>query len=122
MTTAAPLASVLETPGLDAYLEAVEQRLEESVGGHDGRAATAAADALTGGKRLRPLLVFLAAAPDDEPPVAAGAAVELVHMATLVHDDLVDRAELRHGRPTVEFTQPLFANCLAAWIAFGSLL
>ena len=50
-----------------------------------------------GGKRLRPLLVFLAS-PPGEPPLAAGVAVELVHMATLVHDDLIDRAEFRRGR------------------------
>ena len=36
--------------------------------------------------------------PDDDPPVAAGAAVELVHMATLVHDDLIDGAAVRRGR------------------------
>jgi geranylgeranyl pyrophosphate synthase len=56
-----------------------------------------------GGKRLRPVLTFLAAPPDrreDERVVAAGAAVELVHMATLVHDDLLDRADLRRGQPT----------------------
>ncbi|MBA3364328.1 MAG: polyprenyl synthetase family protein [Actinobacteria bacterium] len=95
------LASVRETPGLDGYLEAVEVRLEAALAGYPGLAATAAGEALTGGKRLRPLLAFLAAPPGSEPPVAAGAAIELVHMATLVHDDLVDRAALRHGRPSV---------------------
>lgn len=57
-----------------------------------------------GGKRLRPLLVLLAAghAPDDpEPLVRAGAAIELIHSATLVHDDVLDDAPLRRGRPTV---------------------
>jgi geranylgeranyl pyrophosphate synthase len=95
------LADVLETPGLDLYLEEVEERLDEAVGGFPGRAAEAGADALEGGKRLRPLLVFLASPVGTNPPVAVGTAVELVHMATLVHDDLIDGAELRHGRATV---------------------
>ena len=60
----------------------------------------------TGGKRLPPLLVFLASPPEAEPPVAAGVAGELVHMATLVHDDLIDGARVRRGRA-------------AAWSAFG---
>ncbi|HEU0337343.1 MAG TPA: polyprenyl synthetase family protein, partial [Gaiellaceae bacterium] len=50
-----------------------------------------------GGKRLRPVLAFLSAG-EAEPPVAAGVAVELVHMATLVHDDLIDGARVRRGR------------------------
>ena len=95
------LANVLETPGLDLYLEEVEERLEDAVARYPGRAARAGAGALAGGKRLRPLLVFLASPIGAEPPVSVGAAVELVHMATLVHDDLIDQAELRHGRATV---------------------
>ena len=48
------------------------------------------------------MLVFLTAANDsDERLVAAAVAVELLHMATLVHDDVLDRAPLRRGRPTV---------------------
>jgi secondary thiamine-phosphate synthase enzyme len=58
-----------------------------------------------GGKRLRPLLVMLAArlGPQQDPLRAAAlaAAVELIHDATLVHDDYVDRAPVRRGRPTV---------------------
>jgi geranylgeranyl pyrophosphate synthase len=55
-----------------------------------------------GGKRLRPVLVFLCAGDrGDERLVAAATAVELLHMATLVHDDVLDRAPLRRGRPTV---------------------
>ncbi len=59
-----------------------------------------------GGKRLRPLLVLVAAgepAPgrDTAALVRAAAAVELVHSATLVHDDVLDDAPLRRGAPTV---------------------
>jgi geranylgeranyl pyrophosphate synthase len=54
-----------------------------------------------GGKRLRPVLVFRSGAKSDARLVAAGVAVELLHMATLVHDDVLDGAELRRGRPTV---------------------
>jgi geranylgeranyl pyrophosphate synthase len=93
------LAAVQRTPGLDAYLAELEERLCRAVASHPGTVAEAGADALAaGGKRLRPLLVFLAAG--DEPPVAAGVAVELVHMASLVHDDLIDRAALRRGQAT----------------------
>jgi geranylgeranyl pyrophosphate synthase len=55
-----------------------------------------------GGKRLRPLLVVLAAGGADGEGVVRGAvAVELVHAATLVHDDILDAAALRRGQPTV---------------------
>ena len=102
------LARVRETPGLDAYLERLEERLEAAVASHRGIVATVGREALAaGGKRLRPLLVFLASPPRAEPPLAAGVAVELMHMATLVHDDLIDGAELRRGRA-------------AAWSAFGA--
>jgi geranylgeranyl pyrophosphate synthase len=57
-----------------------------------------------GGKRLRPLVLLLAGRgyeSDLETLVTAGAGVELLHTASLVHDDTVDRAPLRRGRPTL---------------------
>jgi geranylgeranyl pyrophosphate synthase len=92
-------ASVRTAPGLDTYLDDVEDRLAEAVASHPGLAADVSAEALAaGGKRLRPLLVFLTTPPGHEPFVAAGVAVELVHLATLVHDDLIDGAPVRRGR------------------------
>jgi len=93
------LATVQAAPGLDAYVAELEDRLHAAVATHPGTVAEAGAEALAaGGKRLRPLLVFLAAS--GPPSVAAGVAVELVHMASLVHDDLIDRAALRRGHAT----------------------
>jgi geranylgeranyl pyrophosphate synthase len=86
-------------------LAALEERMAELAGGHGellGRHAGSTIAA--GGKRLRPLLVFLAAGappPESEQLVRAAVAVELVHSATLVHDDVIDGSDLRRGRPTV---------------------
>jgi geranylgeranyl pyrophosphate synthase len=94
----ATLEAVRSAPGLSEYLAGVEECLERTVASHPGLVAEVGRGALeAGGKRLRPVLAFLSA-DDGEPPVAAGAAVELVHMATLVHDDLIDGARLRRGR------------------------
>ena len=99
------LATVRAAPGLYAYLALLEERLERAVSSHPGLVGAIGADTLSaGGKRLRPVLVFLCTPIDargSERAVAAGVAVELVHMATLVHDDLLDGADLRRGRPTV---------------------
>jgi geranylgeranyl pyrophosphate synthase len=99
------LAAIRESPGLDGYLDLLEERLEGAVSAYPGLVAAAGAETLAaGGKRLRPLLVFLSTPPerrDTERAVAGGVAVELVHMATLVHDDLLDGADLRRGRATV---------------------
>src|SRR5256885_4566515 len=92
------LAEIRDAPGLDAYLEDLEARLEHAVGAYRGVVAEVGAEALAaGGKRLRPLLVYLSAPLGSEPPVVAGVAVELVHLATLMHDDLIDGARLRRG-------------------------
>lgn len=57
-----------------------------------------------GGKRLRPLMLLLAGrayVSDDSNLITAAAGVELLHTASLVHDDSVDRAALRRGKPTL---------------------
>ncbi|HZR95982.1 MAG TPA: polyprenyl synthetase family protein [Gaiellaceae bacterium] len=98
-TTAETLASIREIDGLADYLDALEERLARTVASHPGLVASVGNEALAaGGKRLRPVLVFLATPAGREPSLAAGVAVELVHMATLVHDDLIDRAHFRRGK------------------------
>jgi octaprenyl-diphosphate synthase len=93
------LSAIREADGLEEYLDALEERLARSVASHPGVVAAVGNEALAaGGKRLRPLLVFLSTPPGTEPSLPAGVAVELVHMATLVHDDLIDRAHFRRGK------------------------
>ena len=83
------------------YLDELEERLRSAVSSGGGTVARVGLDALdAGGKRLRPLLVHLTC-DDRERALRCGVAVELVHTATLVHDDLIDGAELRRGRAAV---------------------
>lgn len=89
-------------------LGAVEDRLELLLRSESPLLTEAGRHLLdAGGKRLRPLLVLIAGRFGDggaaaaEALVRAAAAVELIHMATLVHDDIVDRSDLRRGRETV---------------------
>jgi geranylgeranyl pyrophosphate synthase len=88
-----------------AGLDAVERRLEAVAAGCPGTLGEACRSTLgAGGKRLRPLLTLLSSRRDaelSEPVLRAAASVELLHMATLVHDDVLDHAALRRGRPTV---------------------
>jgi geranylgeranyl pyrophosphate synthase len=88
----------------ERHLERVTEAAGAPLASHANATVTA------GGKRLRPLLVLLAAEAGGGPPagaegeerlVRASVAVELVHSATLVHDDLIDGARLRRGHPTV---------------------
>lgn len=98
-------------------LRTIEQRLRQvATPGRDALDASAAATVSAGGKRLRPLLAVVVAGPrvadaaDADPGgvadgprqaiVRAGVALELIHTATLVHDDVLDAAALRRGRPT----------------------
>jgi geranylgeranyl pyrophosphate synthase len=103
-----PVTRVMDAAGqwIGERMQAVEGRLGELVGGHGELLREDAGATLSaGGKRLRPLLVLLCGgAGGGDRAVRGATAVELVHMATLVHDDVLDAAPLRRGRPTVVAT------------------
>ncbi len=105
MSAAPGVDAVLHAGGghLPALMARLEERLLVVASGHGAvLAAEAGATIAAGGKRLRPLLVFLAAGRCDSAGVLRSAvAVELVHSATLVHDDVLDGAVVRRGLPTV---------------------
>ena len=100
-----------EAPSLQKLLEPiatelrrVEAALGEQVQGFDPSVGAYIQYVLGGvGKRLRPTLALLSGGTTggiDEGHITLGVIVELIHVATLVHDDVLDEAQLRHGLPT----------------------
>jgi heptaprenyl diphosphate synthase len=88
-----------------ARLDRVEEALEKAVTAESELLATTAKHLLTaGGKRFRPMLVLLAGSfgdPSDPRLIPGSVAIELVHLATLYHDDVIDEADSRRGQPSV---------------------
>jgi len=100
---------VAPDPVLDARvasgLDRVEAFLESSLGADVPLVSEAATHLLAaGGKRFRPMLVLLGSHlgdPADPRLVAGAAAIELTHLASLYHDDVIDEADSRRGAPSV---------------------
>ena len=90
--------------GASEALARVEDLLVEIAGCAPEELVEPALEALTaGGKRLRPILLVLSAGmgePEQSGLLTAATAVEVLHTATLIHDDVVDKAESRRGKPT----------------------
>ena len=74
----------------------------------------------SGGKRLRPALVLLSSKLcgfEGHAAIRLGTVVELIHTATLVHDDVIDEAELRRGRPSTNSRWGNYLSVLAGdWL------
>ena len=87
------------------HLDAIHEALDRLTGSDIELAAEVGLHIRRGrGKMFRPTLLLLSAASGNEIPAAAveaAAAVELVHIATLVHDDFIDDATTRRGQPAV---------------------
>jgi heptaprenyl diphosphate synthase len=83
----------------------IEQLMSDELGKADELMAEAVQHLFqAGGKRFRPLFTVLAASlgprPDDPEVAIAGAVIELVHLATLYHDDVMDEDQMRRGAPS----------------------
>jgi len=100
------LSTVTFTTSIQDQLKFVEQRIRDQAGHEQHPDLRSALEHLlaAGGKRVRPTLGLLVGnmlgAPEDK-LITLGASVELLHTATLVHDDLIDGALLRRGMPTL---------------------
>jgi octaprenyl-diphosphate synthase len=106
------------------FLSEVTQRLAEQVQSFDPEIVPYARYALTNqGKQLRPVLVALSAGIQDDKSndnlVTVAVIIEMIHLATLVHDDIMDEAVLRRRRPTLAVNwgnqvSVLLGDCLFA--------
>jgi octaprenyl-diphosphate synthase len=98
-------------------LRQVEACLAERIESPVGRIPEVGGHLLgAGGKRLRPLVAVLASRAADAPldvAVAVGCAAELIHTATLFHDDVVDEGSVRRGRPAARMA---FGNGVAVLV------
>jgi octaprenyl-diphosphate synthase len=108
---------------VEPFLETVSHRLAKQVTAFDPDLIRYAEYALNGhGKHLRPALVALTAnavGKLGEAHATAAVIIEMVHLATLVHDDVMDEAEIRRGRLTLAANwgneiAVLFGDCLFA--------
>jgi heptaprenyl diphosphate synthase len=99
------LQELVPIPGVWERIVAVEARLDEVTRSEDAFLTEVAQHLLrAGGKRYRPLVAQVAAelGPNRrEGPVEAGVSVELVHLGSLYHDDVIDEADSRRGRASV---------------------
>jgi heptaprenyl diphosphate synthase len=119
---AVPTSPILAIPSVDpqfeasvaAGLEEVEQRLADAVRSEDAMLAAASRHLVAaGGKRFRPMLALTAGHfgnPDASGVVRAAVVVELTHVGTLYHDDVMDEAALRRGAPSAN---ALWGNSVA---------
>ena len=108
MSTPQPAALALPVtdPDLEQRLRSRLALVEKALAGHVVSRAPFVTEAAShllaaGGKRFRPLLVLLAAEcgdhPDSDDVITAACVVELTHLASLYHDDVMDEAQLRRG-------------------------
>ncbi len=100
------LHDLIRLPYVWERLAVVEERLLEAATSDDPYLTKIAQHLLlAGGKRFRPLLALLAAefgtSPRDRRPVEAAVSVELIHVGSLYHDDVIDESDVRRGAPSV---------------------
>lgn len=99
------ISELLRLPDLADYLKLIDQQLFAEINTNNSYIKQPAIRLINaGGKRLRPALLIAVANLGDvnvEKIVKLSAAVELVHLASLVHDDIIDGADIRWNKPTV---------------------
>lgn len=111
-------------PGIQHGIEAVERTMLTTADDYNGDLKSALSILLSsGGKRIRPRIILLLGSifnANRETLVTLASAIELLHTATLVHDDLIDGALLRRGVPTLNSKWSAAATVLTGDFIFAS--
>ncbi len=109
---------------IQEQIKAVETRmLEQLIGNPSALVATLEQRIITGGNRIRPTLTLLIGRMlevDREALLNLAASIEMLHTATLVHDDLIDTAASRRGQKTLNASFSTSATVLAGDLAFAA--
>ena len=100
------LATLLHIPELPEYVAQVDKKLQDRFTATHPTIGTPALRLLaSGGKRLRPILVLAASASQGSPinadVISAATAIELIHLGSIVHDDVLDHGDQRGGERTI---------------------
>jgi len=102
---------------LKKELDTIEKSLNQTIQAEHPIMRKASTELLrAGGKRIRPVFVLLSGRLGDydaDRIKTVAVSLELIHMATLVHDDVIDDAELRRGKPTIK---QLYGNRVAMYV------
>lgn len=106
------LSKVLAIPELPKYMDQIEGCMRDVLSAKQSKLAdTVLRLTKARGKRLRPALVIASALLSDkgisESAIQAAAAIELIHIGSLVHDDIIDKASTRWGIPTINAQEGL---------------
>ena len=105
------------------HLQDVEERMRSRFNGNASGLISILDQLISlGGKRLRPTVTLLLGkmlGADHDRLLDLAAAIEMLHTATLIHDDLVDNAPLRRGAKTLNATMPPVASVLAGDLVFA---
>jgi heptaprenyl diphosphate synthase len=106
MTKVLDIAQALQINDHDQYIARVEKLMNAELQSENEMLGRPVMNLLqAGGKRLRPLLILACAQPQkaflSKELIAAGASIEMLHVASLIHDDIIDNSDTRHGIESV---------------------
>lgn len=107
---------------LSREMTSIEEKLKDIVSDSDIFIRDKLADLFYSGKRLRPKLVILSGlcfSPINDKMIYSAVASELIHTASLVHDDIIDRSDYRRNRPTINYVSGNHIAVLAGDFLFA---